>query len=46
VYGWIVVCIVTWRPKFETVKSEEMSTPGQLLGKHIPAAANTQATME
>jgi hypothetical protein len=28
------------------VKSEEMSIARQLLGKHIPTATNTQATVE
>jgi hypothetical protein len=38
--------IVTRRPKAGTVKSEETSIAGHRLGKHIPTATNTQATIE
>jgi hypothetical protein len=36
----------TWRPKAGIVKSEEKSIARQVLGKHIPAAKITQATMK
>jgi hypothetical protein len=38
--------IVTWCPKAGIVKLREASIPRQLLCKHIPAATNTQATIE
>jgi hypothetical protein len=38
--------IVTWRLKAGIVKSEETSIARQVLGKHIPAATNTHATIE
>jgi hypothetical protein len=38
--------IVTRRSKAGIVKSEETSIATQRLGKHIPAAMNTQATIE
>jgi hypothetical protein len=38
--------IVTWRLKAGIVKSEERSIVRQRLGKHIPAATNTHATIE
>jgi hypothetical protein len=38
--------IVSRRPKTGIVESEEMCILGQRLGKHIPAAPNTQATIE
>jgi hypothetical protein len=40
------IYILTWRPKAGIVKSEETSIARQLLGIHIPAATNTQATIE
>jgi hypothetical protein len=40
------VCIVTWHSKAGIVKSEEKPIVRQPLGKHIPAATNTQATIE
>jgi hypothetical protein len=38
--------IVTWRPQAGILKSEETSIARQRLGKHIPAATNTHATIE
>jgi hypothetical protein len=40
------VDIVTWHPKAEIKKSEEMSIARQLLGKYIPAVTNMQATIK
>jgi hypothetical protein len=45
-YGKTPQLTVISRPKAGIVKSEEMSIARQLLGKHIPAATNTQATIE
>jgi hypothetical protein len=38
--------ILTWNPKAGIVKSEETCIVRQMLGKHIPAAMNMQATIE
>jgi hypothetical protein len=38
--------IVTWRLKAEMVETETMSIARQRFGKHIPAAKNTQATID
>jgi hypothetical protein len=38
--------IGTWRPKGGIVKSEWTFIARQRLGKHIPAATNTQAKIE
>jgi hypothetical protein len=38
--------IVTWRPKAGIVKSEWTFIARERLGKHIPVATNTQATIE
>jgi hypothetical protein len=46
VYIHYKLCIVTRRPKAGIVKSEWMFIARQRLSKHIPAAMNTQATIE
>jgi hypothetical protein len=38
--------IVTWRPKYGIEEPEQTANARQRLGKHIPAATNTQATIE
>jgi hypothetical protein len=40
------VNIVTWRLKAGIVKPEQTTIARQRLGKHIPAATNTQAKIE
>jgi hypothetical protein len=38
--------VVTWSLKAGVIKLEKTSMAIQRLGKHIPAATNTQATIE